>query len=501
MATPAISPLRSENFPEWYQQVIREADLAEHSSVRGCMIIKPWGYAIWELIQQELDRRFKATGHQNCYFPVLIPMSLIAAEAAHVEGFAKEMAVVTHHRLVRDGGMLRPDAPLEEPLVVRPTSEMIIGQAMARWVRSYRDLPMLLNQWGNVVRWEMRPRLFLRTCEFLWQEGHTAHETSEQASAQTVRMLEVYRQMVEDVMAMPVICGEKPESERFPGADRTLTIEAMMQDGKALQAGTSHFLGQNFARAVGIRFQDRSGQMRHCWTTSWGISTRLIGALIMTHGDDDGLRVPPMLAPHQIVIVPIIREPGQRQAVLEVACRFATRIRRRRWRGGTIRCHVDEREIAAQDKRWQWIKKGVPVLCEVGPRDLQQGTVAVAVRHDLDSGRRSWPFEELIRVAPKLLAEVHGALWRQALEYRRERTTTDLKTLNELREYFGEQEDSASGRGFARARWSGDLASERQLREFGVTVRCLPLEQGSGPGRCILTGMPAAYDAIFARAY
>lgn len=501
MATPAISPLRSENFPEWYQQVIREADLAEHSSVRGCMIIKPWGYAIWELIQQQLDRRFKETGHQNCYFPLFIPMSLIAAEAAHVEGFAKEMAVVTHHRLVRDGETLRPDAALEEPLVVRPTSEMIVGQSMARWVRSYRDLPMLLNQWGNVVRWEMRPRLFLRTSEFLWQEGHTAHETSEEASAETVRMLEVYRQVVEDVMAIPVICGEKPESERFPGADRTLTIEAMMQDGKALQAGTSHFLGQNFARAVGMRFHDRSGETRYCWTTSWGISTRLIGALIMTHGDDDGLRMPPMVAPHQFVVLPIIRKADQRRGVLEAAHSLAARIRGQSWGGATIRCHVDEREIAAADKRWQWIKKGVPVLCEVGPRDLQQGTVACAVRHDLDSGRRSLPLEELIRAAPKLLAEAHEALWRQALDYRRERTTTDIETLDELREYFGEQEDDVSGRGFVRAKWSGNLTSERKLRELGVTVRCLPFEQGSEPGRCILTGTTAHYDAIFARAY
>lgn len=501
MATPAISPLRADSFPEWYQQVIRASDLAEHAPVRGCMIVKPWGYAIWELVQRELDRRLKETGHQNCYFPLLVPMSLIAAEAEHIDGFAKEMAVVTHHRLVRDGTTLRPDGALDEPLVVRPTSEMIIGQAMARWVRSYRDLPVLLNQWSNVVRWEMRPRLFLRTSEFLWQEGHTAHETAEEASAETERMLEIYRQVVEEVMAIPVICGEKPESERFPGADRTLTIEAMMQDGKALQAGTSHFLGQRFARAAGIRFQDRSGETRYCWTTSWGVSTRLIGALIMTHGDDDGLRLPPMVAPHQIVVVPILRSADHRGAVLEAAHALAARLRSRSWGGAPIRCHVDAREIAAPDKRWEWIRKGVPVLCEVGPRDLRPGTVAFSTRHDRDAGRRSLPVDELIDAASGLLRDAHDTLWRQAVANRRARTRTDVRTRDDLWAFFGsEASDSARG-GFVRAKWAEDPAGERELASLGVTVRCLPLDQSPEEGRCVLTGKPARLDAVLARAY
>jgi prolyl-tRNA synthetase len=498
----AVTPTRAQNYPEWYQQVIRAADMAENSSVRGCMIIKPWGYGIWERLQQQLDRRFKETGHQNCYFPLFIPMSLIATEAAHVEGFAKEMAVVTHHRLVKDGDRLRPDAELEEPLVVRPTSEMIIGQAMADWIQSYRDLPMLLNQWANVVRWEMRPRLFLRTSEFLWQEGHTAHATAEEAMEETRRMLEIYRQVVEDVMAVPVIPGEKSESERFPGADRTLTIEAMMQDGRALQAGTSHFLGQNFAKAVNMRYQDREGGLQYCWTTSWGVSTRLIGAMIMAHGDDNGLRLPPMLAPHQVVIVPIIRSPDQRGTVLEAANRLAARIREQSWKDAGIRCHVDEREIPAPDKRWEWIKKGVPVVCELGPLDIEKGVATFTMRNGLDEGRVSVPLDEFAGSLPERLQATHDGLYNDVLAYRQAKTATDLKTFEEFREYFGKDNASSdSNRGFARAKWSGNPESEEKLKELGVTIRCLPFDQSETEGRCILTGEPATTDAIFARAY
>src|ERR1700690_2020143 len=306
----AISPTRADDYPEWYQQVVKAADLAENSPVRGCMVIRPWGYGIWELMQQDLDRRIKETGHENCYFPLFIPLSFIAKEAEHVEGFAKEMAVVTHHRLKNIDGKLQPDpdAKLEEPYIVRPTSETIIGDAFSRWIKSYRDLPVLLNQWANVVRWELRPRLFLRPTEFLLQEGHTAHASEKEAVEETMKMLEVYRSFAENTLALPVIAGEKPENERFPGAVATWSIEAMMQDGKALQAGTSHFLGTHFAEAQNIRFQNDAGELSFCHTTSWGVSTRLIGGVIMTHGDDDGLRLPPIVAPRQIVLIPMLRD-------------------------------------------------------------------------------------------------------------------------------------------------------------------------------------------------
>ena len=316
-AKTAITPTRAENYAQWYQQVVRAADMAEMSGVRGCMIIKPWGYGLWELIQSQLDARFKETGHENCYFPLFIPLSYFQREAQHVEGFAKEMAVVTHHRLAVKDGILTPDGLLEEPLVVRPTSETVIGEAMAKWVQSYRDLPLLMNQWANVVRWEMRPRILLRTSEFLWQEGHTAHETEDEALRETRQMLEVYRSFVEECLALPVITGEKIAAERFPGAVSTLCIEAMMQDGRALQAGTSHYLGQNFAKACNIQFQSRAGAQEFAHTTSWGVSTRLLGALVMTHADDDGMRVPPRVAAHQIVIIPILRDEAQKQEVLD----------------------------------------------------------------------------------------------------------------------------------------------------------------------------------------
>src|SRR6202142_643802 len=343
----AISPTRADDYPEWYQQVVKAADLAENSPVRGCMVIRPWGYGIWELMQQDLDRRFKETGHENCYFPLFIPLSFIAKEAEHVEGFAKEMAVVTHHRLKNIDGKLvpDPDAKLEEPLVVRPTSETIIGDAFSRWIKSYRDLPLLINQWANVVRWEMRPRLFLRTTEFLWQEGHTAHADADDAVAETLRMLEVYRTFAEDVLAMPVIAGEKPENERFPGAVNTYSIEAMMQDGKALQAGTSHFLGTHFAEAQNIKFQNDTGGMEFCNTTSWGVSTRLIGGVIMTHGDDDGLRLPPAIAPKQIVVVPMLRDKPEDAEVLKYCTDLVATLSKEVVFGQKLRAHLDIKKI------------------------------------------------------------------------------------------------------------------------------------------------------------
>ena len=379
----AINPRRDEDFPEWYQEVVRAADLAENSDVRGCMVIKPWGYGIWENMQRALDGMFKATGHKNAYFPLFIPLSYLAKEAAHVEGFAKECAVVTHHRLESDGkGGLRPapSAELAEPLVVRPTSETIIGATYAKWVQSYRDLPILINQWANVVRWEMRTRLFLRTAEFLWQEGHTAHETEAEAREETIAMLGVYEMFSREWLAIPVFTGEKSDGERFPGAVQTLTIEAMVQDRKAIQAGTSHFLGQNFAKASGIQFLSRQNAQEYAWTTSWGVSTRMIGTLIMAHADDDGLVLPPRIAPAHVVIMPVAPKPETRDAVFAAVEKLAGELRKLHFHGEPIRVEVDKRDIGGGQKNWEWIKKGVPIRVELGPRDLEKGSVAVARR-------------------------------------------------------------------------------------------------------------------------
>src|SRR5437762_9260189 len=358
----AITRRRDEDFPEWYQQVSRAAELAEPSDVRGCMVIRPWGYGIWENMQRHLDAMFRATGHRNAYFPLLIPLSYFAKEAEHVKGFAKECAVVTHSRLEADAdGKLKPASELTEPLVVRPTSETIIGASYAKWVQSYRDLPILINQWANVVRWEMRPRLFLRTTEFLWQEGHTVHETEAEARAETRQMLETYEEFVRDHLAIPVFSGEKSESERFPGAIQTLSIEAMVQDRKAIQAGTSHFLRQNFSRASGIQFQSRAGTQEFGWTTSWGMSTRLVGTIIMAHADDDGLVLPPRIAPTHVVILPITPKEETRAAVLEAADKLAAKLRGQIFFGAPIEVEVDRRELGGGLKNWDWIKKGVPL--------------------------------------------------------------------------------------------------------------------------------------------
>jgi prolyl-tRNA synthetase len=377
----AISPRRAEDFPEWYQQVIRAADLAEPSEVRGCMVIKPWGYGIWENMQRALDAMFKATGHKNAYFPLFIPLSYMQKEAEHVEGFAKECAVVTHHRLeLNSEGKMVPASPLTEPLIVRPTSETIIGASYAKWVQSYRDLPILINQWANVVRWEMRPRLFLRTTEFLWQEGHTVHETEAEARAETKQMLDVYETFARDYLALPVYAGEKSESERFPGAVQTLCIEALVQDRKAIQAGTSHFLGQNFSRSSGIQFQTRDGKQEFGWTTSWGMSTRMVGTIIMMHADDDGLVLPPRIAPTQIVILPITPKAESRDAVTAAAKELAAQLRRVGWHGAPLEVQIDDRDLGGEAKNWEWIKKGVPLRVELGPRDLESGLVAVTRR-------------------------------------------------------------------------------------------------------------------------
>src|SRR5213595_1080059 len=412
----AISPTREQDFPEWYQQVIRAAELAEPSDVRGCMVIRPWGFGIWENMQRQLDAMFRATGHRNAYFPLFIPLSYFAKEAEHVEGFAKECAVVTHSRLEVDAeGKMKPSSPLTEPLVVRPTSETIIGASYAKWVQSYRDLPILLNQWCNVVRWEMRPRLFLRTTEFLWQEGHTVHETEAEAREETQRMLGVYETFARDHCAIPVFAGEKSEAEKFPGAVQTMTIEAMVQDRKAIQAGTSHFLGQNFARASGIQFQNREGKQEFGWTTSWGVTTRLVGTVIMAHGDDDGVILPPRIAPTQIVILPITTKEETRAKVLETCDRLAAELRSKKFLDDVgIEAEVDRRDLGGGVKNWEWIKKGVPLRVEIGPRDLEKNSVELSRRDQEVKAKESMSMEEFVARSPEILASIQDSLYARA---------------------------------------------------------------------------------------
>lgn len=500
----AISPTREENYPEWYQQIVRAADLAENSPVRGCMVIKPWGYSIWENIQRTLDQKFKETGHQNAYFPLFIPLSFLEKEARHVEGFAKECAVVTHHRLEADPeGKLHPAAPLEEPLIVRPTSETIIGEMFAKWVQSYRDLPLLINQWANVVRWELRTRLFLRTTEFLWQEGHTVHATAEEALEETLRMLDVYADFVENYMAVPVIKGEKTERERFPGAVRTFCIEAMMQDRKALQAGTSHFLGQNFARASNIKFLDAQGTEQYAWTTSWGVSTRLIGALIMAHGDDDGLVLPPRLAPTHVVILPVIHEEAHRADILEYCDRVAARLREVGYGDGRIRVEVDIREERGGKKFWKWVKKGVPVRVEIGKRELDNQTITVGRRDQSHRDRKTMSLEELISRAASMLEDIQNSIYQRALQFR-ERHTVRIDSREEFYEFFtpqNRQRPEIHG-GFALCHWADYPEMEEKLQEdLGVTIRCIPLEGEEEEGKCFMTGKPSKRRVVFAKAY
>lgn len=499
----AITPTRAEDFPQWYQQVVRAAELAENSEVRGCMVIKPWGYGLWERIQQQLDRMFKATGHKNAYFPLLIPVSFLEEEAKHAEGFATECAVVTHHRLEAqkdDQGntKLVPSGQLSEPFVIRPTSETIIGAAFARWVQSYRDLPLLINQWCNVMRWEMRPRLFLRTAEFLWQEGHTAHETEAEAIEETERMLGVYETFMRDHLALPVIAGRKTENERFPGAVDTLCVEAMVQDKKAIQAGTSHFLGQNFARASKIMFQGRDGQQQHVWTTSWGVSTRMIGTVIMAHGDDNGVILPPRVAPTQIVILPVLPNDEARAKVLPAANALADDLRRQSFHGEPLLVEIDQRDIAGGGKNWEWIKKGVPLRVEIGPRDLEKGTVAVARRDRGPKEKAFLPVGEFVSTAAVILQEIQQGLHDRALAYREE-ATVKIDSKEAFYEFFQGEKTG----GFALCHWAGDNADEDKLKkDLQVTIRCLPFDHRyDEQGTCFLTGKPSSRRAIFAKAY
>jgi len=503
-------------FPDWYQAIVREADMAEVSPVRGSMIIKPWGYGVWERIQQTMDRRIKEMGVENCYFPLFIPLGFFAKEAEHVEGFAKEMAVVTHHRLKSIDGKLQPDpeAKLEEPLVVRPTSETIIGDAFSRWVKSYRDLPLKINQWANVVRWEMRTRLFLRTSEFLWQEGHTAHADRDDALASTLQALEMYREFSETVLAMPVIAGEKPENERFPGADATYSIEAMMQDGKALQAGTSHYLGTSFARAQNIRFQSDSGEMEFCHTSSWGTSTRMIGGVIMTHGDDDGLRLPPAIAPRQIVVVPMLRGKEEDAQVLAYAEALVRDLHGQVALGEPIRALLDGRDQKSADKRWNWVRRGAPIIIELGPRDAAGGQVSFMRRDQLRDGDKvrsqALPRDEFVAQAPALLAEIQQALYDEAKARLTANIRTDLTSFDQVADYFGqvsdEDEETAAFKGWVRAPWSRPTGEElekvvEKLKALKLTLRNAPSDQPETFGACIFTGAPGVEEILIGRAY
>jgi prolyl-tRNA synthetase len=499
----AITPRREEDFPEWYQQVIRAAELAEPSDVRGCMVIRPWGFGIWEQMQRQLDAMFRATGHRNAYFPLFIPLSYFAKEAEHVEGFAKECAVVTHSRLeVGPDGKMKPASALTEPLVVRPTSETIIGASYAKWVQSYRDLPILINQWANVVRWEMRPRLFLRTTEFLWQEGHTVHETEAEARAETKQMLDVYETFVRDHCAIPVFAGEKSESERFPGAVQTLSIEAMVQDRKAIQAGTSHFLGQNFARASGIQFQSRDGKQEFGWTTSWGMSTRMVGTVVMAHSDDDGLILPPRISPTQIVILPITPKEETRSQVLEACDKLAQQLRAQRFLDGPIEVEVDKREIGGGAKNWEWIKKGVPLRVEIGPRDLEKGSVAVSRRDQGVKDKEFISMEEFVRRAPEILSSIQQNLYQRAVKFRDE-NTRKIESKKDFYDFFTPK-NSAKPEihgGFALAHWNGSRQVEEQIKnDLKVTIRVIPSGEAE-PGRCIFTGEPSARRVVWAKSY
>lgn len=487
-------PSRSEDYSLWYNELVKKADLAEHSDVRGCMVIKPYGYSIWEKMQQALDKMFKDTGHSNAYFPLFVPKSLFEAEEQNAEGFAKECAIVTHYRLKNDPNskgklMVDPEARLEEELVVRPTSEAIIWSTYRKWIQSYRDLPILVNQWANVVRWEMRTRLFLRTAEFLWQEGHTAHSTSEEAVAETVQMLNVYSEFAEKFMALPVIKGVKSEGERFPGALDTYCIEAMMQDGKALQAGTSHFLGQNFAKAFNVQFAGKDGKLEYVWGTSWGVSTRLMGALVMAHSDDDGLVLPPKLAPIHVVIVPIFKTDDDLAKISAKADEIAKSLRKQ---GFSVK--FDNRDTHKPGFKFaEWELKGVPVRLAIGPRDLENGTVEVARR---DTKTKSvLKLDDVETEIPKLLDAIQENIYQKALQFRNS-VTTEVESFDEFKKVL----DSKGG--FISAHWDGTKETEAAIKEeTKATIRCIPLDAKAEEGKCIYSGKPSGKRVLFARAY
>ncbi len=487
-------PKRSDDYSLWYNELVKRADLAENSPVRGCMVIKPYGYAIWEKMQQELDRMFKETGHVNAYFPLFIPKSFLSKEADHVEGFAKECAVVTHYRLKNDenggGVIVDPDAKLEEELIVRPTSETVIWSTYKNWIQSYRDLPLLINQWANVVRWEMRTRLFLRTTEFLWQEGHTAHATKAEAVEETLKMLDVYAEFVENFMALPVIKGVKTENEKFAGAEDTYCIEALMQDGKALQAGTSHFLGQNFAKAFDVKFQTKEGNLDLVWGTSWGVSTRLMGALIMAHSDDNGLVLPPKLAPYQVIIVPIFRSDEEKIKISETTANIMAQLRK-----AGISVKFDDRD--AYKPGWKFAEyelKGVPVRIAIGPKDLENGTVEVARRDTLE--KSIVPLNDnLATTVSSLLEQIQANIYSKSESFR----STMITKVDSYKEFKTVIEEKG---GFILAHWDGSKATEERVKEeTKATIRCIPVNGETEEGKCMVTGQPSKQRVLFARAY
>lgn len=484
---------RSEDYSKWYNELVGKADLAENSGVRGCMVIKPYGYAIWEKMQAALDHMFKETGHENAYFPLFIPKSYFSKEASHVDGFAKECAVVTHYRLknAEDGSgvVVDPDAKLEEELIVRPTSETIIWDTYRKWIQSYRDLPLLINQWANVVRWEMRTRLFLRTAEFLWQEGHTAHATKEEAIAEAEQMMEVYATFAQDFMAVPVIKGLKTESERFAGALETYCIEAMMQDGKALQAGTSHFLGQNFAKAFDVTYASKEGKQEHVWATSWGVSTRLMGALIMTHSDDNGLVLPPKLAPIQVVIVPIYKGIDQLDAIAE---KVAPLVKELKSKGISVK--FDQRDTHKPGFKFnEYELKGVPVRLAIGQRDLDNNTYEVARRDTLT--KETVASDQVVSHIEQLLVVIQDNLYQRALEFR-DTHITPVDTYEDFKKVLDEKG------GFVSAHWDGTIATEAKIKDdTKASIRCIPIDAKVEQGLCILTGKPSSKRVLFAKAY
>jgi prolyl-tRNA synthetase len=487
-------PGRNEDYSLWYNELVKKADLAEHSDVRGCMVIKPYGYSIWEKMQQALDKMFKDTGHSNAYFPLFVPKSLFEAEEKNAEGFAKECAIVTHYRLKTDPNnkgklIVDPDAKLEEELVVRPTSEAIIWNTYKKWIQSYRDLPILVNQWANVVRWEMRTRLFLRTAEFLWQEGHTAHATADDAVRETVQMLNVYADFAENFMALPVVKGRKSEGERFPGAIDTYCIEAMMQDGKALQAGTSHFLGQNFAKAFNVQFTSKEGKLEYVWGTSWGVSTRLMGALIMAHSDDDGLVLPPKLAPIHVVIVPIFKSEDELNRITQKVDDISASLRKQ---GYSVK--FDHRDTHKPGFKFaEWELKGVPVRLAIGPRDLDNSTVEVARRDT--KGKQVMKMDEIATAVPKLLDDIQENIYKRALDFRKTHTT-EVNSYDELKKVLDEKG------GFVSAHWDGTMETEAAIKEeTKATIRCIPLDAKEENGKCVYSGKPSTRRVLFARAY
>ncbi|HEY5690019.1 MAG TPA: proline--tRNA ligase [Cyclobacteriaceae bacterium] len=484
---------RSEDYSQWYIDLVKKADLAENSDVRGCMVIKPTGYSIWEKMQQGLDKMFKDTGHVNAYFPLFIPKSFLAKEASHVEGFAKECAIVTHYRLknAEDGSgiIVDPDAKLEEELIVRPTSETVIWNSYKRWIQSYRDLPLLINQWANVVRWEMRTRLFLRTAEFLWQEGHTAHATAQEAEKETRLILDVYADFAENFMALPVIKGIKTEGEKFPGAVDTYCIEALMQDGKALQAGTSHFLGQNFAKAFDVQFTGKDGKLDYVWGTSWGVSTRLIGGLVMAHSDDDGLIIPPRLAPIHVVIVPIFKSDEELRKISEKVDVIAGQLRKQ---GYSVK--FDNRDTHKPGFKFaEYELKGVPIRLAIGGRDLENGTIEIARRDTKE--KKSVSFDDVVALIPPLLEEMQTSIYNRALKFREEQTTY-VDTYTDFKKLLDEKG------GFFMAHWDGTKETETAIKEeTKATIRCIPLDSPAEDGKCIYSGKPSKRRVLFARAY